>query len=227
MRVLIAEDNEKLSTMLQRALSRAGMIVDRTGVGSDAIWMAGGTPYHAIVLDVMLPGADGFEVARRLRADNVRTPILMLTARTDVRDRIEGLESGADDYMPKPFAMAELVARLRALVRRGPMTTPDVLTVGDLRLDPAKRRVWRGETEIELTAKPFLLLEALMERPAEVLSRSYLLDRCWDRSFDSRSNVVDAQVRHLRDAIDRPFGTESIETVAGAGYRLQAVSSKT
>jgi two-component system OmpR family response regulator len=226
MRVRIAEDNAKLSTMLGRALGRAGMVVDHASRGSEAIWMAGVTPYHAIVLDVMLPGGDGFEVARRLRADDVRTPILMLTARTEVRDRIEGLESGADDYMPKPFAMAELVARLRALVRRGPITKPDILRVGDLKLDPATRRVWRGKTEVELTAKPFQLLEALMERPGEVLSRYYLLERCWDHSFESRSNVVDAQIRHLRDRIDRPFEVESIETVAGAGYRLRAGSEK-
>jgi two-component system OmpR family response regulator len=222
MHVLVAEDNEKLSSMLQRALNRAGIVVDLTPSGSDVLWMAGSTAYHAIVLDVMLPGTNGFEVARRLRADDIRTPILMLTARGAVRDRIEGLESGADDYMPKPFAMAELVARLRALVRRGPITKPDVLRVGDLRLDPATHRVWRGTAEIELTAKPFLLLEALMERPGEALSRVYLLERCWDTTFDSRSNVVDAQIRHLREGIDKPFQVKSIETVPGTGYRLRA-----
>jgi two-component system OmpR family response regulator len=202
------------------------MVVDVAAEGPDAVWMAAGTPYDAIVLDVMLPGADGFEVCRRLRADDVLTPILMLTARGDVHDRVAGLETGADDYMTKPFVIAELVARLRALGRRGPQVRPAVTRVGDLRLDPASRRVWRGDTEVELTAKPFLLLEALMQHPDTVLSRVELLDRCWDQSYDNRSNVVDVHIRHLRDRIDRPFGTHSIETVRAVGYRLRSDGGK-
>jgi two-component system OmpR family response regulator len=221
MRVLLAEDNHKLSSLLQKGLSRVGMVIDVSERGPDTVWMAAAAPYDVIVLDVMLPGADGFEVCRRLRARGDGTPILMLTARGAVADRVTGLEAGADDYMAKPFVVEEFVARLRALARRGPITKPSVLAVGDLKLDPSQRRVWRGDTEVELTMKPFMLLEALMERPGEVLSRDYLLDRCWDMNFESRSNIVDAQIRALRDGIDRPFGIKSIETVRGQGYRLR------
>jgi two-component system OmpR family response regulator len=221
MRVLLAEDNRKLSSLLQKGLSRVGMVIDVAERGPDTVWMAAATPYDVIVLDVMLPGADGFEVCRTLRARGDGTPILMLTARGAVSDRVTGLEAGADDYMAKPFVVEEFVARLRALARRGPITKPAVLAVGDLKLDPSQRRVWRGDTEVELTMKPFMLLEALMERPGEVLSRDYLLDRCWDMNFVSRSNIVDAQIRALRDGVDRPFGIKSIETVRGQGYRLR------
>jgi two-component system OmpR family response regulator len=221
MRVLLAEDNEKLSSLLQRGLSRVGMVIDVADRGPDAVSMAALAQYDVIVLDVMLPGADGFEVCRRLRSGGHGTPILMLTARGAVRDRVAGLEAGADDYMAKPFVVDELVARLRALARRGPITKPPVLIAGDLKLDPAQQRVWRGDIEVELTTKPFLLLEALMERPGDLLSRTALLERCWDMNHESRSNVVDAQIRQLRDSIDRPFGAKSIETVRGAGYRLR------
>jgi two-component system OmpR family response regulator len=221
MRVLLAEDNEKLSSLLQRGLSRVGMVIDVAERGPDAVSMAALAEYDVIVLDVMLPGEDGFAVCRRLRSSGHGTPILMLTARGAVRDRVAGLEAGADDYMGKPFVVDELVARLRALARRGPITKPTVLTAGDLKLDPAQQRVWRGDIEVELTTKPFLLLEALMERPGDLLSRTALLERCWDMNHESRSNVVDAQIRQLRDSIDRPFGTKSIETVRGAGYRLR------
>jgi two-component system OmpR family response regulator len=221
MRVLLAEDNRKLSSLLQKGLSRVGMVIDVAERGPDTVWMAAATPYDVIVLDVMLPGADGFEVCRMLRARGDGTPILMLTARGAVADRVTGLEAGADDYMAKPFVVEEFVARLRALARRGPITKPAVLAVGDLKLDPSQRRVWRGDTEVELTMKPFMLLEALMERPGEVLSRDYLLDRCWDMNFESRSNIVDAQIRALRDGIDRPFDIKSIETIRGQGYRLR------
>jgi two-component system OmpR family response regulator len=220
-RVLLAEDNEKLSSLLQRGLSRVGMVIDVVEEGPAAVSMAAAGEYDVIVLDVMLPGADGFEVCRRLRDRGHETPILMLTARGAVRDRVAGLEAGADDYMAKPFVVEELVARLRALARRGPITKPPVLLAGDLRLDPAQRRVWRGDVEVELTTKPFLLLEALMERPGDLLSRTALLERCWDMNHESRSNVVDAQIRQLRESIDRPFGANSIETVRGAGYRLR------
>jgi two-component system OmpR family response regulator len=221
MRVLLAEDNEKLSSLLQRGLSRVGMVIDVADRGPDAVSMAAVAEYDVIVLDVMLPGADGFEVCRRLRSRGRGTPILMLTARGAVRDRVAGLEAGADDYMAKPFVVDELVARLRALARRGPITKPPVLIAGDLKLDSAQQRVWRGDIEVELTTKPFLLLEALMERPGDLLSRTALLERCWDMNHESRSNVVDAQIRQLRDSIDRPFGAHSIETVRGAGYRLR------
>jgi two-component system OmpR family response regulator len=221
MRVLLAEDNEKLSSLLQRGLSRVGMVIDIAERGPDAVSMAALAEYDVIVLDVMLPGADGFDVCRRLRSSGHGTPILMLTARGAVRDRVAGLEAGADDYMAKPFVVEELVARLRALARRGPITKPSVLIAGDLKLDPAQQRVWRGDIEVELTTKPFLLLEALMERPGDLLSRTALLERCWDMNHESRSNVVDAQIRQLRDSIDRPFGAKSIETVRGAGYRLR------
>jgi two-component system OmpR family response regulator len=174
-----------------------------------------------IVLDVMLPGIDGFEVCRRLRSAEVWTPILMLTARDSVRDRVAGLDTGADDYLTKPFSYAELLARLRALVRRGPSERPTELEVGDLRLDPATRQVWRGKTEISLSAKEFAILETFMRRPGEVLSRFALLEHAWDYDYENRSNVVDSYVRFLRQKIDKPFGTRSIETVRGAGYRLR------
>jgi two-component system, OmpR family, response regulator len=184
--------------------------------------MAGATEYDAIVLDVMLPGMDGFEVCRRLRADSVWTPILMLTARDSVEDRVNGLDGGADDYLTKPFSFAELSARLRALVRRGPVERPTVLRAGDLHLDPASRRVWRGGTDISLSAKEHALLETFMRRRGEVLDRFQLLEHAWDNEYENRSNIVDVYVRYLREKVDRPFGVESIETVRGAGYRLRA-----
>lgn len=225
MRVLLVEDNAKLSSLLQRGLRGIGIVLDVTERGGDAGWMAESAPYDVVVLDVMLPDIDGFQTCRRLREGGVETPILMLTARTAVGDRVAGLEAGADDYLAKPFQLPELVARLRALARRRPLTREPMLRHGELRLDPATQRAWRGETELGLTLKPFLLLEAMMERPGEVLSRTYLLDRCWDRSYESKSNVVDVQVRKLRDLLDRPFGTESIETVRGGGYRLRRPQS--
>jgi two-component system OmpR family response regulator len=220
-RLLLVEDEPGLQLALSDRLTAEGYAVETAGDGHTAIARATGSPFDVIVLDVMLPGADGFEVCRTLRARGDGTPILMLTARGAVSDRVTGLEAGADDYMAKPFVVEEFVARLRALARRGPITKPAVLAVGDLKLDPSQRRVWRGDTEVELTMKPFMLLEALMERPGEVLSRDYLLDRCWDMNFESRSNIVDAQIRALRDGIDRPFGIKSIETVRGQGYRLR------
>jgi two-component system, OmpR family, response regulator len=169
----------------------------------------------------MLPGIDGFETCRRLRDDDVWSPVLMLTARDAVEDRVEGLDGGADDYLVKPFSFAELLARLRALSRRGPVERPVVLEVGDLRLDPATRQAWRGEQEIALSTKEFALLEAFMRRPGQVLSRYQLLEHAWDYEYENRSNVVDVYVRYLRRKIDRPFGADSIETVRGAGYRLR------
>ena len=226
MRVLIVEDEVKMAGLLRRGLRAEGMAADVAARGEDALWMAGSTEYDAIVLDVMLPGIDGFEVCRRLRADGVWAPVLMLTARDGVSDRVAGLDGGADDYLTKPFSYAELLARLRALARRGAVERPSELEVGELRLDPATRRVWRGETEITLSAKEFTLLETFMRRPGEVLSRFQLLEHAWDYEYENRSNVVDSFVRLLRRKVDRPFDAHSIETVRGAGYRLREDSGR-
>jgi two-component system OmpR family response regulator len=222
MRILVVEDDPKLGGLLRRGLVEEGHVVDLAGRGEDALWMAAATAYDAIVLDVMLPGVDGIEVCRRLRADRVWTPVLMLTARDGVDDRVRGLDTGADDYLVKPFAFDELVARLRSLARRGAVERPTVLEVGSLRLDPATRQVWRGDAEIALSAKELALLEAFMRRPGAVLTRFDLLEYGWDHAYESRSNVVDVYVRYLREKIDRPFGITSLETVRGAGYRLRA-----
>jgi two-component system OmpR family response regulator len=221
MRILVVEDEPKLAQLLARGLGEEGHAVDVTLTGEEALWMAGAAPYDAIVLDVMLPGVDGFEVCRRLRARDVWTPVLMLTARDALEDRIEGLDTGADDYLLKPFAFGELLARLRALVRRGPSERPAELAVGDLRLDPAARQVWRGETEIEVSAKEFALLEVFMRHAGDALSRVQLLEGAWDMAFESRSNVIDVYVRYLREKVDRPFNRHAIETVRGIGYRLR------
>jgi two-component system OmpR family response regulator len=183
--------------------------------------MAGATEYDVIVLDVMLPGIDGFEVCRRLRGAGVWSPVLMLTARDAVDDRIEGLDTGADDYLTKPFSFAELLARLRALVRRGQVEQPPILEVGTLRVDPRSRQVWRDGNEIDLSAKEFALLETLMRRPGHVISRFELLEHAWDYTYENRSNIIDVYIRYLREKVDRPFGVHSIETVRGAGYRLR------
>jgi two-component system OmpR family response regulator len=220
-RVLVVEDKVKLATVLSRGLRKAGLSADVSATGEDAMWMAASTPYDALILDVMLPGIDGFETCRRLRSEAVWAPILMLTARDGVDDRVTGLDSGADDYLTKPFSLRELLARLRALMRRGAAERPAVLLVGDLRLDPASRRLWRGEAEILLSQKEFALLEALMRRAGEVLSRLELLESAWDQSYENRSNIVDAYVRRLREKVDRPFRARSLETVRGAGYRLR------
>jgi two-component system, OmpR family, response regulator len=221
MRVLIVEDQVKMAGQLRRALRGDGMAADVAVRGEDALWMAGSTGYDAIVLDVMLGGIDGFETCRRLRDDGVWTPVLMLTARAALRDRVAGLDGGADDYLTKPFALAELLARLRALARRGPVERAPVLEVGTLRLDPATREVWRGERPVEVSTKGFALLEVLMRRPGAVLSRFELLEGAWDNGYEHRSNVIDVHVRQLRERIDKPFGLRSIETVRGVGYRLR------
>jgi two-component system OmpR family response regulator len=220
MRVLIVEDKPKMASLLRRGLRNGGMAADVATKGEDALWMTNATRYDAVVLDLMLPGMDGFETVRRLRADGVWTPVLVLTARSALRDRVAGLNGGADDYMTKPFELDELTARIHALARRDPVERPTVLEVGNLRLDPAARRAWRGDTELDLTGKPFALLETFMRQPGVTLSRYALLESVWDRSYENRSNVVDQHVRALRDSIDRPFGTHSIETVRGSGYRL-------
>lgn len=221
MRLLIVEDGLKLAALLKRGLRAEGAVADLACRGEDALWMAGATDYDAIVLDVMLPGIDGFETCRRLRHDGVWSPVLMLTARDSIRDRVAGLDGGADDYLVKPFSFDELLARLRALARRGPVERPAVLEVGSLRLDPASRRAWRAGTEVALSTKEFALLEAFMRRPGDVLSRLQLLEAAWDHEYENRSNVIDVYVRYLRRKIDGPFATDSIETVRGAGYRLR------
>jgi two-component system OmpR family response regulator len=220
-RVLIVEDRAKMAGLIRRGLRKEGIASDVSGTGEDALWMAEATEYDAIILDVMLPGLDGFEVCRRLRDDGVWTPILMLTARDGVRDRVAGLDRGADDYLTKPFSYAELLARLRALARRGAVERPAQLEVGDLRLDPARRQVHRGEDEISLSPKEFSILETFMRRPGDVISRFQLLEHSWDYEYENRSNVVDSYIRFLRQKIDAPFGTDSIETVRGVGYRLR------
>jgi two-component system OmpR family response regulator len=222
MRILVVEDELKMATLLRRGLVEEGHAVDVARTGDDAVWMAGAAEYDAIVLDLMLPGIDGIEVCRRIRQQDVWAPVLMLTARDAVEDRVAGLDAGADDYLPKPFSFAELLARLRALVRRGAAERPVVLEVGDLRLDPATHEVWRGQDPIHLSPKEFALLETLMRRPGQVLSRYQLLEHAWDYAYENRSNVVDVYIRYLRDKIDRPFGRESLETVRGVGYRLRA-----
>jgi two-component system OmpR family response regulator len=221
-RVLIVEDEVKMAGLIRRGLRDDGMAADVAIKGEDALWMAAATEYDVIVLDVMLPGIDGFEVCRRLREDGVPAPVLMLTARDAVDDRVQGLDTGADDYLVKPFSFAELAARLRALSRRGPIERAPVLLAGDLHLDPSSRRVWRAGADISLSAKEFALLETFMRRQGQVLDRFQLLEHAWDGEYENRSNVVDVYVGYLRQKIDRPFGVESIETVRGAGYRLRA-----
>jgi two-component system OmpR family response regulator len=221
-RVLIVEDEPHMASLIRRGLAGEGLAVDVTETGAEALWMAQATSYDAIVLDVLLPDLSGFETCRRLRGGGVWAPILMLTARTSVEDRVEGLDAGADDYLAKPFALAELLARLRALARRRIAERPTVLEVGALRLDPATHRMWRGPEEIELSAKEFSLLETFMRRPGDVLPREYLLEHAWDFAYENRSNVVDVFVRRLRRKIDEPFGVRSLETVRRAGYRLRA-----
>jgi two-component system OmpR family response regulator len=217
MRVLIVEDERKLADLLARGLREEGHAADLAARGEDAVWMAEAAPFDVIVLDVMLPGLDGFGVCRRLREREIWTPVLMLTARDAVEDRVAGLDAGADDYLVKPFAFDELLARLRALTRRVPNERPTMLKVGELRLDPSARRVWREDVELELSGKEFTLLELFLRNAGSVLSRDQLLDGAWDMSFERRSNVIDVYVRNLRGKI----GRDAIETVRGVGYRLR------
>jgi two-component system, OmpR family, response regulator len=221
-RVLVIEDEAKFANVIARGLREEGYAVDIAVRGEDAVWMAGAAAYDAILLDVMLPGADGIAVCRRMRELEIWSPVLMLTARDAVEDRVSGLDAGADDYLVKPFSFEELLARLRALVRRVPTERPTVVEVGELRLDPAARRAWRGERELDLSVKEFALLELFMRRPGKVLSRSELLDGAWDLAFERRSNVVDVYMGYLRAKVDKPFGSDSLETVRGVGYRLRS-----
>jgi two-component system, OmpR family, response regulator len=220
-RVLVVEDDVRMAAAIRRGLRFEGLVVDIAPDGAQALRRVAATDYDAVVLDVMLPEVDGFETCRRLRAAGEWVPVLLLTAREAVEDRVRGLDGGADDYMTKPFSLAELSARLRALVRRGPIERPSVLEAGDLQLDPATREVTRGGVPIDLSTREFALLEALMRRPGQVFTQSRLLDAAWDLGYEQRSNVVEVYVRYLREKIDRPFGVSSIETVRGAGYRLR------
>jgi two-component system, OmpR family, response regulator len=221
MRYLVVEDDLRLARVIKRGLTADGHAVDLTVTGDRALERVRVTEYDVIVLDVMLPGADGFAVCEALREAEVWSPVLMLTARDSVEDRVRGLDSGADDYLTKPFSFAELSARLRALSRRATAERPTVLEVGDLRLDPATMRAYRGEVTIDLSAKEYALLEELMRRAGHVVSRFDLLEHGWDSRYENRSNVVDVYVRYVREKIDRPFGCDSIETVRGAGYRFR------
>lgn len=222
MRVLVVEDDVRMAAAIRRALTGAGVLVDVTSNGEDATWMVHAVTYDVIVLDIMLPEIDGFETCRRLRRSQVWVPIIMVTAREAIEDRVRGLDSGADDYLTKPFSLAELMARLRALARRGPANRPAVLQVGDLRLDPATHQVWRGEAELALSPKELTMLDVFMRHPGHVLGYQQLLDAAWDFDYEHRSNVVEVYIRYLRNKIDRPFGVRSLETVRGAGYRLRA-----
>jgi two-component system OmpR family response regulator len=222
LRILVVEDAAKLAGLLRRGLAEEGYAVDVVTGGSEAVWLASERDYDAIVLDVVLDdGVDGFEVCRRLRAAGRWAPVLVLTARDAVEDRIRGLDAGADDYLTKPFAFAELLARLRALMRRGAGERPAVLVVGDLRLDPATRQVHRGDRRIEVTAKEYALLEYLMRHQDHVLSRADLIEHVWDFTFDGDPHVVSVYIGYLREKVDRPFGRRSLETVRGMGYRIR------
>ena len=220
MRVLVVEDEVPLAKLIREGLIGDGLLADVAIRGEDALWMAASTAYDTICLDVNLPGIDGFETCRRLRADGITTPILMLTARDAVDDRIVGLDTGADDYLVKPFDFGELLARLRALARRRPTADGNELRVGDLTLDLATHRVQRAGQDIDASVKEVQILEVFMRRPGQVLSRLQLLEGAWDSGYENRSNVIDVYIRYLREKIDRPFGRQTLETVRGAGYRL-------
>ena len=222
MRVLVVEDEERLAEGLRRGLEAEGFATDVASNGTDGLWMAREHPYDAIVLDILLPGINGYRVCATLRDEGDWTPILMLTAKDGEFDEAEALDTGADDFVTKPFSYVALVARLRALIRRGAGERPAVLEAGDLRFDPATRRAWRGEAEVALTARETALLEFLLRRRGEVVSKTDILDHVWDGRFDGDPNIVEVYVGHLRNKLDRPFGRRSIQTVRGAGYRMAA-----
>ena len=220
MRLLVVEDNPGMASLLVRSLRREGYAVDAVNNGENALWSVRENDYDGVVLDAMIPPPDGFQVCRQMRTEGRWAPVLMLTARDTVSDRVRGLDAGADDYLTKPFALAELFARIRALTRRDPLERPVALKVGDLMLDPVTRVVRRAGGDIALSPKEFALLQELMRHPGEVLSRAHLIDHVWDFAYDGGSNVVDVYVRYLREKVDRPFGRDTIKTVRGAGYRI-------
>jgi two-component system, OmpR family, response regulator len=222
MRLLVVEDETRLAALLRRGLTEEGHAVDLAGSGEDGLdWVAVGE-YDAIVLDVMLPGIDGLEVCRRLRRNAVHTPVLLLTARDAIADRVQGLDAGADDYLVKPFAFVELAARLRALYRRPTDTLPTVLRVGNVTLDPATRKVWLGDDEIQLPNKEFRILEYMLRQPGRVLTRAMIAEHVWDYDFPNATNVIDVHIRQLRRKIADPYPGTLIQTVRGAGYRVCA-----
>lgn len=222
MRILVVEDEKRLAAGLRNGLEADGFAVDVALDGTDGLWMAREHAYDAIVLDIMLPGVNGYRVCATLREEGVWSPILMLTAKDGEWDEVEALDTGADDFLTKPFSHAVLVARLRALLRRGAQARPAMLEAGDLHLDPASRRAWRGDVEVELTAREMALLEFLLRRRGDVVSKREILEHVWDYDFEGDDNIVEVYVRHLRNKLDRPFGRDAIETVRGAGYRLAA-----
>ncbi|HEV3068125.1 MAG TPA: response regulator transcription factor [Streptosporangiaceae bacterium] len=222
MKALVVEDEVRTAALLRRGLAEEGYAVDVAVDGPEGVWHATEFGYDVVILDVMLPGFDGFEVCRRLRSTGCWVPVLILTARNEPAERVRGLDCGADDYLAKPFSFDELFARLRALIRRGAPERPTVLQAGGLRLDPATRRVWRGDAEVRLSAKEFALLELFLRHPDQVLTRTRILEHVWDCAYDGGSNVVDQYVRYLRCKVDQPFGLAQLETVRGAGYRLRA-----
>lgn len=220
MRILVVEDEPRVADALKRGLTAEGYAVDVVGDGAQGRWMATEHPYDLVILDIMLPGMSGYEVCAALRAANIWTPILMLTARTGELSETHALDLGADDYLTKPFSFMVLLARVRALTRRGPSDRPTMLQVGDLRADPAAHRCWRGDIEIELTAREFAVTHYLMRHPGDVVSKAAILENVWDSEFDGDPNIVEVYVSHLRRKLDEPFGRHSIQTVRGAGYRL-------
>ena len=220
MKVLVVDDEKRLVAALRRGLQADGFAVDVALSGDDGLWMATEHPYDAIVLDIMLPGLNGYEVCRRLRDSGNWTPILMLTAKDGEWDEAEALDTGADDYLSKPFSYVVLVAHLRALVRRGAPERPTELTVGDLVVDPAARTCRRNTATVELTAREFSVLEFLMRRPGVIVTKSDIVDHVWDTHFDGDLNVVEVHISALRRKIDAPFGTKTIRTIRGAGYRI-------
>ncbi|PPL19612.1 response regulator transcription factor [Microterricola pindariensis] len=220
MRILVVDDEARLADGLRRGLEAEGFAVDVAATGPDGLWLAREQQYAVILLDIMLPGMSGYRVCETLRAEQNWTPVLMLTAKDGEWDQVEALDTGADDYLSKPFSFAVLVARVRALIRRGAVDRPRVLEAGDVRLDPSTRQVWRGEAAVSLTAREFAVLELLMQRPGDVLSKKQILEGVWDFDFDGDPNIVEVYVRHLRNKLDRPFGRDGIQTLRGAGYRM-------
>jgi DNA-binding response OmpR family regulator len=222
MRVLVVEDEKRLAAGLKKGLEADGFAVDVALDGTDGLWLARENPYDVIVLDIMLPGVNGFRICSTLREDGNWTPILMLTAKDGEFDEVEALDSGADDYLTKPFSYVVLLARLRALLRRGGRERPAVLEAGDLRLDPAQRRAWRGEEALTMTARELALLEYLLRHKGDVVSKRDILEHVWDYDFEGDPNIVEVYIRRLRNKLDRPFDRQAIETMRGAGYRLAA-----
>jgi len=222
MRILVVEDEARLADGVRRGLEAEGFAVDIAANGTDGLWLARENEYSAILLDIMLPGMSGYRVCETLRAEKNWTPIIMLTAKDGEWDQVEALDTGADDYLTKPFSFAILLARLRAVVRRGAGERPSVLEAGDIRLDPATRSVTRADSPIELTSREFAVLEYLMRRRGEVVSKREVIENVWDYDFEGDANIVEVYVRHLRNKLDRPFGRAAIETLRGSGYRLAA-----